>query len=141
MLLKDDARNAIDAATAFESVFGKPYARRFGTAPGAPRIGQPRPVCACCGKAYGSRAVETKQETLTGAPALYAGNLHLVEERLESWGQSSTTPKARLTRILWDGSSFVTPYKPFCTYRCALVFARSAFRAGWRPAGPSERSA
>jgi len=39
------------------------------------------------------------------------------------------------TRWIWDGESWWGGYKPFCTLRCALEFARKAFAAGYRPRG------
>lgn len=33
---------------------------------------------------------------------------------------------------VWDGESYRTPYKPFCTLRCSLDFATAAHRAGYR---------
>jgi hypothetical protein len=34
------------------------------------------------------------------------------------------------TRTVWDGVSWLVPYKPFCTLRCALHYARKAYEEG-----------
>jgi hypothetical protein len=36
-------------------------------------------------------------------------------------------------RDIWNGETWWGGHKPFCTLRCALDFARKAFRAGYRP--------
>ena len=37
-------------------------------------------------------------------------------------------------RDTWDGETWWTGSShPFCTGRCAVDFARKAFKAGWRP--------
>lgn len=37
-------------------------------------------------------------------------------------------PTMYARREVWDGESWSTPYEPFCTLRCALSYARQAYR-------------
>lgn len=105
-----------------------------------PLRGQPKPVCATCGSGYGKRNTTTERLKLpldTPVPH-YQGNLLLVAHRV--W--TSTVPvdgetperfakQLVVERTLWDGA-WSTPYNPFCTLRCGLVFARAAHRQGMR---------
>lgn len=109
-----------------------------------------RPVCVHCGLRYGRRA--THHYTLRwedGEPEpSYPGNLVVVrrgsvrEARgamiIPAWG-AGVSP-GRLTPIpgqrhardieVWDGQTWIAPYEPFCTLRCALGFARKAYARG-----------
>lgn len=118
---------AVAGQAAFLEVFGKEYRRHY---PVPKRYTAGRPLCACCGKPYGSRATRVHETTVTAPPTPYAGNELLVSEELFPWGLSTDTPKGRLVRTTWDGS-YVLQYEPFCTLRCALAFARSAHRDGY----------
>lgn len=111
-----------------------------------------RPICGHCGKPYGQRwtktvtvrwTVPTKDSGVTykdlggeivmhrivaddGAtpPPPYQGNGIVVKEttpHLSSDGQMA------MSRYIWDGESYYGGYKPFCTLRCALDYARKAF--------------
>jgi hypothetical protein len=86
----------------------------------------PRPKCVCCGKPYGSRST-TSNKVLwrqdQPMPA-YHGNGIVVKVQ----GPWNTTNKDQYAyRQVWDGVTWFTPYKPFCTLRCALVYARAAY--------------
>lgn len=116
----------------FERVFGQEYRTKLHL----PKGTAPRPTCACCGKPYGQRDTRERLEVVAAIPKPYAGNEHLVEERLYQWGSSFDEPRARLVRTTWDGESYIVPYEPFCTLRCALSFARGAHRAGHRRREP-----
>lgn len=37
-------------------------------------------------------------------------------------------PTMTATREIWDGETYSAPYEPFCTLRCALAYARRAYR-------------
>jgi hypothetical protein len=113
-----------------------------------------KPTCVCCGKPYGQRW--THDETIEWAapvkkvtvgprynprelfvsdgpiptPPPYEGNQIVVKNG--DWHIHSEKGCAVMTRALWDGKSWWGGYDPFCTLRCALVFARAASRAGYR---------
>jgi hypothetical protein len=87
---------------------------------------RPRPKCVHCGQPYGLRSVKT--ETIKFAenkPPAYTGDQILVAE---------TTPYRTadgehvMYRRTWDGKTWHVPHDPFCTLRCALRYARIAFR-------------
>jgi len=99
----------------------------------------PRPICAHCGKQYGRRDVTTEAARWHGRadePPPYAGDKIVTSYRYH--GQSATHYTVNQERFeagmhsafrtLWDGKTWITPYKPFCTLRCALDYAREAFR-------------
>jgi hypothetical protein len=112
--------------------------------------GAPRPKCACCGKAYGRRNAAS-QEVRWDAPSRlheqkewggrvrrsyitvgeipppppYRGNGVVIKET--SPYISADDGRAVMTRWVWDGETYSTPYKPFCTLRCALHYARKAY--------------
>lgn len=115
----------------------------------------PRPTCVHCGKPYGSRWTETQKVTwpVGEDQPKYNGNAVLVKET--SWGttpsresvereEASKAPFARMRperiaqypdvamhsmyRETWDGESYVKPYEPFCKLRCALDYARKAYK-------------
>jgi hypothetical protein len=52
---------------------------------------------------------------------------------LRSGGEEVPSGHHVAHRWVWDGQSWSGGYAPFCTLRCALDFARKAYRAGWRP--------
>jgi hypothetical protein len=41
------------------------------------------------------------------------------------------TPTMHAFREVWDGESWFGGYEPFCTLRCALDYARKAYRGQW----------
>jgi hypothetical protein len=117
----------------------------------------PRPVCVHCGDAYGSRAT-TDQEVrwpLDGTRPPYKGNGIVIKEgheykttnraTAEGVTMMSVNPDIRAkqeatlallpeksewvsSRTIWDGQSWRGGYNPFCTLRCALDYARKAYR-------------
>lgn len=120
---------------AFNAIFGKPYRSVKARTKGD----KPRALCACCQQPYGSRLTETTQQVRTaaqGAPEPYRGNSVLVEEALYSYGEQNGQPAAMLSRVLWNGQSYSMPYAPFCTLRCALAYARAAYKVIQRVDGP-----
>jgi hypothetical protein len=114
--------------------------------------GAPRPKCVNCGEPYGKRALET-QEVRWDAPSKeslvykgfggsrdvkgfsqvaeipppppYRGNGIVVKETRPY--VSASDGRAVMTRHIWNGVEYWTPYEPFCTLRCALNYARRAF--------------
>lgn len=129
-----------------------------------------RPICACCGKAYGHRIVKRQRQVVEiGQPIpRYTGNAILISET--RWpeppvGRPDTPENAtayvpmdkiagarisphytgrkgrEITWVTWDGESIGGGYDPFCTLRCALIFARAAHRAGYRAAASGDTDA
>jgi hypothetical protein len=126
----------------------------------ARRTTSTRPCCAACGKLYGTRDVKIETVRWPAGEEMppYKGNGIIVktgrpwkvanratirgvtalsvnaEIRAHQEQQIAAAPEQSLmvnTRDIWDGVSYRTPYKPFCTLRCALAFARAACAAGW----------
>ena len=116
-----------------------------------------RPICAHCGNAYGHRATtsETVKWPLDQERPPYRGNGIVLKEsvpyktanRETARGVTalSVNPKIRAmqeadlakipaesfyvaTRTVWDGESYIGGYAPFCTLRCALDYARRAYK-------------
>jgi hypothetical protein len=103
-----------------------------------------RPVCVHCGKLYGKR--DTTDTILVWRKGEerppYRGNGVIVAESefaalykiQEALGRPLDKENDRYVRLeIWDGQTWCGGYQPFCTLRCALGFARKAFRAGYRP--------
>ena len=106
--------------------------------------GVSRPLCGHCGKPYGRRdthSVTVRWEDGEPEPR-YGGDGVPVRRSavrksspamsVPSRGGAATIefkarPNARDLDI-WDGKTWTTPYAPFCTLRCALEYARKAFR-------------
>lgn len=118
----------------------------------------PRPVCGCCGKPYGSRGVVSETVTWPAgeAPPAYRGNGVLIKDVGEGRSVAnrataravtmmSVNPdiraqqEARLMQVpeeslmtgqreTWDGETWRGGYDPFCTLRCALSYARKAWK-------------
>lgn len=108
-------------------------------------MGRQRPICAGCSKRYGRRDVHT--ETVRWAtplakiqtardpvmvtkgpiapPPPYRGDAILVKDGHAYL--SADTHEMVMQRELWDGVSWISPYEPFCTLRCALRYARAAY--------------
>jgi len=118
----------------------------------------PRPKCVCCGKPYGSRATKQQRVTWPlGEPMpAYRGNGIVVrtvqhgktvnratvraitmlsgnpEIRARQEAEIASAPEESVQigyRDVWDGLTWHTPYRPFCTLRCALVYARASYEA------------
>lgn len=86
---------------------------------------KPKPICAQCGKAYGQRATEMIVARCPRGEQLppYEGDGIVVKADSGFLGG-----KERLEyRYIWDGMTYWTPHKPFCTLRCALAYAREAY--------------
>jgi len=108
--------------------------------PAAPRMRLPR--CACCNKPYGSRWLTEETAKSPDAPPVYQGNGYVVKEYsyFSGWRPGQTTPGRPpghyvVQWTIWDGESIRTPYRPFCTLRCACAFADAAHEAGFRVKG------
>ncbi len=106
-----------------------------------------RPVCAHCRAKYGRRDTHTVGVKWKAGEAMpeYHGNGVLVKRHTVTnmphgeVQEFDVRYKARKTVTIgndeahgyyevWDGASWVTPYKPFCTLRCALDYARKAHK-------------
>lgn len=97
-----------------------------------------RPICVHCGDPYGRRSTHT--ETIKhrdGEPEpRYTGNGNVIKARSWKTGQSRGSRggaefgpgEVVVVRDIWDGESWVGGYDPFCTLRCALSYARKAYR-------------
>jgi hypothetical protein len=81
--------------------------------------------CAWCGKRYGSRDTEWIQIKCDAGDYPAPPTNKVVIKR----GSPYRTLDGLMAHsfLLWDGESFHTPYKPFCTLRCGLAYARSAY--------------
>lgn len=119
------------------------------------------PRCANCDKPYGRRDLRVTRFTVElGQPIpLYEGTLRLVSEtcwpKLPAAGAPDDTTHfvamdapphmtaletaaysgrrgRRVARETWDGVTYLGPYMPFCTLRCALAFAQAAHAGGFR---------
>jgi hypothetical protein len=100
-----------------------------------------KPRCVGCGKTYGERNTEDKSAFYNEgeAPPSCPTNHIITRTNDQTWGSQfeergkgpSTTlvkvadARRRITWTIWDGT-YRTPYRPFCTLRCALAFARRA---------------
>jgi hypothetical protein len=104
-----------------------------------------------CGKAYGRRATTTEtvrwdtpslsyerrdaqgrvtigyvqNGDLAPAPP-YRGNGIVLKENFAY--VSGKDGRATMGRHVWDGESWTGGYEPFCTMRCALDYARTAYQ-------------
>jgi hypothetical protein len=113
-----------------------------------PKGGEPRPICTCCGKPYGSRRTASSRIELamTDPVPPYQGNEFLISEAVnehsrakpgvvpyspEWYRAESYEPYMVVTRETWDGRWW-GGYAPFCTLHCALAFARGAYNDGHR---------
>jgi hypothetical protein len=126
---------------------GEMTIRRF-----RPKGGEPRPRCTLCGKVYAGRRTTITTTYLPNGttPEPYRGNAMLICESVEHdmkrrrddapqgnhwepgyWADAHYETVTRVTRETWDGSWW-GGYEPFCTYGCALAFARAAYRDGAR---------
>src|SRR5262245_59039493 len=97
-----------------------------------------RPTCAHCGAAYGRRAttdavlVWRKGEKRPG----YRGNGIVIKERQhgplfnleKALGRPKRPDDEYVFLDIWDGQTWDGGYRPFCTLRCALDYARRAFK-------------
>jgi hypothetical protein len=91
-----------------------------------PRIKQ-RPRCVHCSKQYGIRASSTETIKFSGdKPPAYTGNQIVIKETKPY--RSSIDGEMIMYRRLWDGKTYWLHYEPFCTLRCALDYARKAYR-------------
>ena len=98
---------------------------------------KPRPICVHCGDAYGQR--DTHSESVTFVPGnpkpVYRGNGVVVRERerpsKSDWSQDAGNHNIKemiVSRDVWDGLTWHGGYTPFCTLRCALDYARKAYK-------------
>ena len=111
-----------------------------------------RPVCVHCGKSYGQRKIEIenvrwdapsvrealprswkgeemiwrlKPDAKAPPPPPYCGNRKVVKETDPYL--SGADGRMVMQRYTWDGESYWAKYRPFCTLRCALSYARKAY--------------
>ena len=81
--------------------------------------------CAQCGKRYGKRkTTQTGIVIKNGEPEPMIPDGHLLIKRTVH--QYRSTPKSSHYIISWDRRSYIAPYKPFCSWKCGLVYARKA---------------
>ena len=87
-----------------------------------------RPICVHCGKPYGQRDVTDQVvRRQKGEPwPPYRGNGIVLREVV--FNDSATVNY----RKVWDGETWSKPYEPFCTLRCALDYARRAYKRAKR---------
>jgi len=109
--------------------------------------GAPPPVCGYCGNSYGLRWTtdETVLCRIDEPTPPYRGNGIVLRER--EWtrhvkGEATYNPDTpegmhTIRRGIWDGVTWRGGYEPFCTLRCALDFARAAYRVGCRARKPT----
>lgn len=98
-----------------------------------------RPICVHCGNVYGQRL--TTNEAFVWHKdeprPKYRGNKIVVKETMMHTAPHAVTGAWRgatygqndnvADRTLWDGETWLARYKPFCTLRCALDYARKAY--------------
>lgn len=97
-----------------------------------------RPVCAHCHKLYGKRITTNPVLVWRAGEARppYRGNGIVTAETefaplcdIEKALGRPRQPDDRYVRLdVWDGESWTAPHEPFCTLRCALDYARKAYR-------------
>lgn len=117
-----------------------------------------RPICVHCGRPYGNRHThsETVRWPVGETMPPYQGNGVVVKtglpyktanrDTMRAVTMMSVNPALRAaqeediarqpeksemvcTREIWDGENYRGGYKPFCTLRCALDYARRAYAA------------
>ena len=88
----------------------------------------PRPKCAECGKGYGVKIVETRGVRYAkGKPMpAYRGPGIVIRSRASAY--PTTDGEMSGWYRIWNGASYFQPYQPFCTLRCALAYARKAYK-------------
>ena len=116
----------------------------------------PRAICVCCGQPYGQRDIEfvtvkwpigeemppyrgngivvktgfkyqtTNRETVRGVTAL-SMNPDIRKKQEADIARAPERSENVAHISVWDGESYVGGYKPFCTLRCALEYARKAY--------------
>jgi hypothetical protein len=117
----------------------------------------PRPICVHCGNVYGQRDATAHQIRwpLNEERPPYQGNGVVIKDG-HAYQTVSRNTYSRLmmkspnpeilarqeaelaampeqsemvaTRWIWDGQSWSGGYPPFCTLRCALAYARKAYK-------------
>ena len=97
-----------------------------------------RPTCAHCGKPYGQRYAPSETVIYkSGEPyPEYKGNGIVIRVRIWNTGKSSGAIGGRpfesdstvAYRDIWDGETYMGGCKPFCTNKCAIDYARKAFK-------------
>ncbi len=85
-----------------------------------------RPTCVHCGSRYGQRSTSTilLKHKVGETPPTYTGDGTVTREH----GRPLPDGTCVVYREVWDGKSWTGGYHPFCTLRCALSYARIAFR-------------
>lgn len=95
-------------------------------------IGSERPVCVHCGKHYGARQLTSERVSWKAGepvpPHTGTGfSIVMKDLAIPYHGKIGEAVGAQIGfRLIWDGETYVTPAKPFCTQRCALDYARKA---------------
>jgi hypothetical protein len=103
-----------------------------------------RPICVHCHRPYGRRdeRSETVRWPIGEEMPPYLGNEKVTKQTEPRQAQAYRYPEQgqsdmraipdgeaymHATRWLWDGETYYGGYKPFCTLRCALDYARLAY--------------
>ena len=100
-------------------------------------------MCGHCGKPYGRRdthSVTVRWEEGEPEPRYDGNGVPVRRSAVRKSSRAMSLPvrgdvavevKARPNARdldIWDGETWTAPYAPFCTLRCALSYARKAFR-------------
>lgn len=99
----------------------------------------PRPTCVHCGKVYGQRRTTTAVVVWhkDDERPRYRGNGIVLKDRgphgevsilQNALGRAKNSFDRYAFLDVWDGQSWWGGYEPFCTLRCALDYARRAYR-------------
>jgi hypothetical protein len=96
-----------------------------------------KPICVHCRKAYGVRRTENviltwkegeKEPSYRGDNMVVRVHTHANTEQLDkAFGRPRTEIDRWAVLETWNGESYRGGYRPFCTLRCALDFARLAY--------------
>lgn len=72
----------------------------------------------------------------------YRGNAIVVRRSITHPGQwgSNNTPFVHWVTV-WDGQTWTLDYDPFCTLRCAWIFAKACHEAGYRITNNNQQAA
>jgi hypothetical protein len=95
-----------------------------------------RPKCVHCGAKYGRRDDEELRVEWPAGQSMppYRGNKKLARSIVATNVPHSKTGNLFGWHHVWDGETWVKPYEPFCTLRCALDYARRAYARSKQPA-------
>lgn len=97
----------------------------------------PRPKCILCGKGYGRRKIEqhglvAEKDFVPKVPQPGKTPMHVIKIEHLPYGHRDGKDMIMHRWTFWDGRSFTwTHTQPFCSYVCALAYARRAVNAGF----------